>query len=81
MKVSVTHDFPENVTSYDHFSLMIPEIFWETMAKETNKYAKQKKEEKGEDKNWKETIIQEIKFFILIQRMFSIYHLPETDVH
>ena len=80
-KVNVFHNLPADATRYDYFTLLFPETMWTDFAEQTNEYAKQKQQEKGDDKLWKETTATEMKLFIFIQYMFGIHRMPDTAMY
>ena len=60
-KPTVTHTLPPTATPMDSFHLFVPDLFFETLSEQTNKYATQKQEaaEKN-DKYWTETTPHEM---------------------
>ena len=81
IKVGVDHTLPVNATPYNYFCLLLPETFWTDVALQTNVYAEQRQQNKGQDKTWKETTAVEMKLFIFIQFMFGIHRMLETAMY
>ena len=81
-KPTVNQTLPPTATPMDFLDLFVPDLFFETLSEQTNKYATQKHEaaEKN-DKYWTETTPDEMKIFLYIQYMFGIHHLPEADMY
>lgn len=79
-KVGVSHDLPVGAEPFEYFCLLVPDVFWNTIAAETNRYAEQKQENKT-DKDWHVTTPNEMKLFIFINFMFGIHRLPEVQMY
>ena len=77
-RVGVSHDLPVGLEPFAYFCLLVPDIFWNTLATETNGYAAQRQEQKA-DKDWHDTTPSEMKLFIFINFMFGIHRLPEVQ--
>ncbi|KAJ8307793.1 hypothetical protein KUTeg_014658 [Tegillarca granosa] len=60
----------------EYFFLLMPEIFYEVVAHETNLYAEQKIRQNGPDPRWHLTTPEEIRAYIGINIMFGIKQLP-----
>ena len=82
LEVGMSQDLSADATPFDFFSLPLPELFWSDVAEQTNLYAQQKQEEKGEaDNNWKQATSVEMKLFIFVPFMFGVHRMPETAMY
>ena len=76
--VGPTHTLPENASVLDYFFLFIPLHFFYTLARETNRYARQKQEQAGRlDKLWYETTADEMRAFVSILIIMGINGRPQ----
>ena len=66
-KVGVSHYLPFGSEPSNCFCLLVPDIFWNTLATETNRCVSQKQEEK-EDKDWCGTTPTEMKLSISVTK-------------
>lgn len=62
-KVGVSHDLPVGLEPFADFCLLVPDVFQNTVATETNRYAAQWQEQKA-DKDWHDTTASEMKLFL-----------------
>ncbi|KAJ8316780.1 hypothetical protein KUTeg_005670, partial [Tegillarca granosa] len=70
------HCLTLNARPLEYFFLLMPEIFYEVVAHETNLYAEQKIRQNGPDPRWHLTTPEEIRAYIGINIMFGIKQLP-----
>ena len=64
--VGPQHELTPDSNEYEYFSLFFPESFWTEAAKQTNIYADQEQQKKGQGKSWTPTSAAEMKAFIYI---------------
>ena len=78
--MGVSHDLLVGLEPFACFCLLVPEVFWNMLATETNRYAAQRQEQKA-DKDWHDTTPSEMKLFIFVNFMFGIHRLPEVQMY